>query len=98
MKIEVNDIIRELKCEYVSLSREYEDECARDYMSRSATYMDGKLAMLYKVIEILEDANDDAIVNELVDSCFEDEEDYDFEDDVDESNYDPYMGCDCFDN
>lgn len=24
------------------------------------------------------------------------EEDYDFPDDVDETNYDPYMGCDCF--
>ena len=27
----------------------------------------------------------------------EEDEPYDYFDDVDESNYDPYMGCDCFD-
>lgn len=28
--------------------------------------------------------------------CEEDDEDYDYDDYVDESNYDPYMGCDVY--
>lgn len=36
-------------------------------------------------------------MNELIDDENDKDEDYDdFEDDVDETNYDPYMGCDYF--
>ena len=33
---------------------------------------------------------------EITEDVDKDEFDFDFEDDVDESFYDPYMGCDCF--
>ena len=97
MKTELNPILATLKAQFNALEREYIDECAIDYMSRRATYLDGQLAMLHQVIGMLDDINQDEVVDELVDSMFEDydESDFDFEldDDVDETNYDPYCGC-----
>ena len=94
MKVELNDIIATLKTQFVALEREYVDECAIDFMSRRATYLDGQCAMLNSVIEQLEDAN--------FDECVEEEEipDEDWEelfeylcDEVDETSYNPYTGC-----
>ena len=94
MKTELNPILATLRTQFNALEREYIDECAIDFMSRRATYLDGQLAMLHQVIEMLNDINQDEVVDELVDSMF-DESDFDFEldDDVDETNYDPYCGC-----
>lgn len=96
MKIEITTTLTELRATYIILNREYEDECARDFMSRRATYLDGQLATLYKVIEMLEDDLDEAIAEEAEIPDY-DPDDFAFEDDVDETNYDPYMGCDNFD-
>jgi hypothetical protein len=112
IKIEMlTNTLRNLTDKYATINCEYVQECAIDYMSRRATYLDGQLAILHTLIEEVEgeldevrdedpdfdydpadfeDEDDDEFINDLVDSMFED--------DVDESNYDPYMGCDCFDN
>ncbi len=97
MKTELNPILATLRTQFNALESEYIEACAIDYMSRRTTYLDGQLAMLHQVIEMLDDINQDEVVDELVDSMFEDydESDFDFEldDDVDETNYDPYCGC-----
>ena len=96
MKVELNDIIANLKAQFVILEREYVDQCAVDYMSRKATYLDGQCAMLFKTIEELEDINSDACVEELANSMFEDEEDNlidSMAQDIEEMGYNPYSGC-----
>ena len=97
IKIEMlTNTLRNLTVKYATINGEYVQECAIDYMSRRATYLDGQLAILHTLIE--------EVVGELDEVRAEDPDfdydpaDFDFEDDVDESNYDPYMGCDCFDN
>ena len=95
MKAELNTIIATLKTQYTALEREYTDQCAIDFMSRRATYLDGQLATLHEVIEMLEDANQDEEEAATIDSMFDDDEgedDLDLDDDVDETNYDPYVG------
>lgn len=87
-------ILTNLKAKYDTLNSEYVDECARDYMSRRATYLDGQLAILHTLIEEVEDM---IYAEQEQGDLPYDEEDFDFEDDVDETNYDPYMGCDCYD-
>lgn len=96
MKIEINPIFEALRQQYLKLEREYTEECAIDFMSRRATYLDGQLAALYKALEMLEDAKSEAAQEEEEIPDY-DPDDFAFEDDVDESNYDPYMGCDSFD-
>lgn len=96
MKIEINPIFEALRQQYLKLEREYIDECAIDFMSRRATYLDGQLVALYKALEMLEDAKNEAAQEEAEIPDY-DPDDFAFEDDVDESNYDPYMGCDNFD-
>ena len=84
-------ILKWLTKKYEAINKEYVNACAVDFMDRMATYLDGQLAIL------------DTLINEVSD--YEDEvekfefnpDDFDFEDEVDETNYDPYMGCDCFD-
>ena len=92
-KVELNNIIANLNTKYDALDREYQNECQLNFMSRRATYLDGQLAILREVIEMLEDANEDQVVDEIVESMFEDE---DFEepidDDVSEIGYNPYTG------
>ena len=90
MKVE---ILKWLNEKYETINKEYVEACAVDFMSRRATYLDGQLAILNTLINEVYDHEDE--VEEEVEF---DHEDFDFEDDVDESNYDPYMGCDCFDN
>ena len=90
MKVE---ILKWLNEKYETINKEYVEACAVDFMSRRATYLDGQLAILNTLINEVYDHEDE--VEEEVEF---DPEDFDFEDDVDESNYDPYMGCDCFDN
>lgn len=93
MKAELNTIIATLKTQYEALDHEYVDQCAIDYMSRRATYLDGQLAALHEVIEMLEDANQDEAADAITDDvCEEGEDDFDLDDDVDETNYDPYIG------
>lgn len=93
MKTELNTIIATLKTQYAALEHEYTDQCAIDYMSRRATYLDGQLAALHEVIEMLEDANQEEAADAIVDDvCEEWEDDLDLNDDVDETNYDPYIG------
>lgn len=95
MKTELNTIIATLKTQYAALERDYTDQCAIDFMSRRATYLDGQLATLHEVIEMLEDANQDEGADSITDDvCEEWEDDFDLDDDVDETNYDPYCGCD----
>ena len=103
MKVELNDIIATLKTQFTVLEKEYVDECAIDFMSRRATYLDGQCAMLHSVIEQLEDKNFDEFAEEVVDSVFEKEEELTDEDweelmeemaqDIDEFGYNPYLGC-----
>ena len=90
MKVE---ILKWLNEKYETINKEYVEACAVDFMSRRATYLDGQLAILNTLINEVYDHEDEG--EEEVEF---DPEDFDFEDDVDESNYDPYMGCDCFDN
>lgn len=90
MKVE---ILKWLNEKYETINKEYVEACAVDFMSRRATYLDGQLAILNTLINEVYDHEDE--VEEEVEF---DPEDFDFEDDVDESNYNPYMGCDCFDN
>lgn len=90
MKVE---ILKWLNEKYETINKEYVEACAVDFMSRRATYLDGQLAILNTLINEVYDHEDE--VEEEVEF---DPADFDFEDDVDESNYDPYMGCDCFDN
>lgn len=90
MKVE---ILKWLNEKYETINKEYVEACAVDFMSRRATYLDGQLAILNTLINEVYDHEDE--VEEEVEF---DPEDFDFEDDVDETNYDPYMGCDCFDN
>lgn len=84
-KVELNGIIADLKARYNLIEREYQDECARDHMSRRATHLDGQLFILERVIEGLQDQNDDSVVDDLGDSMVE----YD----TDEIGYNPYTGC-----
>ena len=86
MKRELNAIIKKLKEKYNTLDNEYQVECQKDFMSRRATYLDGGLAVLNEVIELLEDENSDEVVDALVDSMFEDDVN-------DEIGYNPYTGC-----
>jgi hypothetical protein len=88
-------ILTNLKAKYETLNNEYLEECARDYMSRRATYLDGQLAILYTLIQEVEDM---LYAEEEQGDLPYDPSDFDFEDDVDETNYDPYAGCDCYDN
>ena len=88
-------ILTNLKAKYETLNNEYVEECARDYMSRRATYLDGQLAILHTLIEEVEDI---VYAGEEQGDLPYDSSDFDFEDDVDETNYDPYAGCDCYDN
>ena len=83
------DVLVALKVKYQALEVEYVNECAVDFMSRRATYLDGQLAALYQAIEMLEAA---------VESTDEAEADIDydeadFDDFDDEVGYDPYTGC-----
>lgn len=89
MKVE---ILKWLNEKYETINKEYVEACAVDFMSRRATYLDGQLAILNTLINEVYDHEDE--VEEEVEF---DPEDFDFEDDVDETNYDPYMGCDCYD-
>ena len=92
-KVELKNIIVDLERKYDALNNEYVDECAKNYMSRRATYLDGQLAMLHEIIEMLDDANEDEVVDEIVDSMFEEEEEEEpTEDDVSEIGYNPYTG------
>jgi hypothetical protein len=93
-KVELRNIIANLNTKYDELDREYQNECQLNYMSRRATYLDGQLAILREVIEMLDDANGDVVVDEIVESMFEEEdfEEEDFEDDVSEIGYNPYTG------
>lgn len=90
MKVE---ILKWLNEKYETINKEYVEACAVDFMSRRATYLDGQLAILNTLINEVYDHEDE--VEEEVEF---DPADFDFEDDVDDSNYNPYMGCDCFDN
>ena len=93
-KVELKNIIVDLEKKYDALDMEYQNECQLNFMSRRATYLDGQLAILREVIEMLDDANGDVVVDEIVESMFEEEEDFeeDFEDDVSEIGYNPYTG------
>jgi hypothetical protein len=93
-KVELKNIIVDLERKYDALDMEYQNECQLNYMSRRATYLDGQLAILREVIEMLDDANGDVVVDEIVESMFEEEdfEEEDFEDDVSEIGYNPYTG------
>jgi hypothetical protein len=91
-KVELNNIIANLNTKYDELDREYQNECQLNYMSRRATYLDGQLAIMRDIIEMLEDANGDEVVDEIVDSMFEEEEEEPIEDDVSEIGYNPYTG------
>jgi hypothetical protein len=88
-KVELRNIIVDLERKYDALNNEYVDECAKNFMSRRATYLDGQLAMLHEIIEMLDDANEDEVVDEIVESMFEEEP---IEDDVSEIGYNPYTG------
>ena len=92
-KVELNNIIVNLNTKYDELDREYQNECQLNYMSRRATYLDGQLAIMRDIIEMLEDENQDQVVDEIVDSMFE-EEDFEepIEDNVSEIGYNPYTG------
>jgi hypothetical protein len=95
MKVELNEIIKTLTNKYNEINDDYIDECARDFMSRRATYLDGQCAILHEIIDMLNDINEDAVVDELVESMFSEEEiaeDFAYEDDVDEVGYNPYIG------
>jgi hemerythrin-like domain-containing protein len=94
-KVELRNIIVDLERKYDALNNEYVDECAKNFMSRRATYLDGQLAIMRDIIEMLDDANEDEVVDEIVESMFEEEEeDFDepIEDDVSEIGYNPYTG------
>jgi hypothetical protein len=91
-KVELRNIIANLNTKYDELDREYQNECQLNYMSRRATYLDGQLAIMRDIIEMLEDANSDVVVDEIVDSMFEEEEEEPIEDDVSEIGYNPYTG------
>lgn len=90
MERELNAIIKKLKEKYNTLENEYLVECQKDFMSRRATYLDGGLAVLNEVIELLEDENSDEVVDALVDSMFEEEQEDTYE--YDEIGYNPYTG------
>ena len=93
MKVELHDIIKELNEKYNTLELEYARECQRDVMSRTATHLDGQLFMLKEVIDLIEEINEDACVDEIVESMFEDEDfEEPIEDDVSEIGYNPYTG------
>ena len=95
-KVELNNIIANLNTKYDELDREYQNECQLNYMSRRATYLDGQLAIMRDIIEMLEDENQDQVVEEIVESMFEEEEEEideePIEDDVSEIGYNPYTG------
>ena len=93
MKTELNPILATLNAQFKALETEYICECAIDFMSRRATYLDGQLAMLHQVIEMLDDINTDLETKEALEIFDESDFDFELDDDVDETNYDPYMGC-----
>ena len=92
IKIEIlMNTLRKLTDKYADITREYVEECAIDFMSRRATYLDGQLAILHTLIEEVEDELAEARGETAPDF---DEEDFDLEeDDVNEVGYDPYSGC-----
>ena len=90
MKVE---ILKWLNEKYETINKEYVEACAVDFMSRRATYLDGQLAILNTLINEVYGHEDEVEEEGELDPA-----DFDVEDDVDEPNYDPYMGCDCFDN
>ena len=95
IKIEMlTNTLRNLTDKYATINCEYVQECAKDYMSRRATYLDGQLAILHTLIEEVEDM---IYAEQEQGDLLYSEENFDFEDDVDETNYNPYMGCDCYD-
>lgn len=85
------DVLVALKVKYQALEVEYVNECAVDFMSRRATYLDGQLATLYETIQMLEVAVEST--NEAEAEIDYDEADFDFDDFDDEVGYDPYTGC-----
>ena len=89
------EILKWLNEKYETINKEYVEACAIDFMSRRATYLDGQLAILNTLINEVY-AHEDEVEEEAEVPDY-DPEDFDFEDDVDETNYDPYMGCDNFD-
>ena len=85
------DVLVALKVKYQALEMEYVNECAVDFMSRRATYLDGQLATLYETIQMLEAAVESTDETEA--EIDYDEADFDFDDFDDEVGYDPYTGC-----
>ena len=87
------DVLVALKVKYHALEVEYVGECAVDFMSRRATYLDGQLATLYETIQMLETAIESESDNEA-DIDYDEADFDDFDDDYnDEIGYDPYTGC-----
>ena len=82
-------IVRWLNDKYADINKEYVEECARDFMSRRATYLDGQLAILHRLMEEVYDYEEEK-EEEPIDLDFIDDA---LLDDVDETNYNPYMGC-----
>lgn len=89
---QLTELLAKLKDKYAQLEREYIDECAIDFMSRRATYLDGQLATLYEIGLMVEDALEEE-QNEIVNDYDPADFDFELDDDVDETNYDPYCGC-----
>ena len=88
------DVLVTLRVKYQALEVEYVGECAVDFMSRRATYLDGQLAALYETIQMLEAAVESESDNETeIDYDEADFDDFDDDDDYDEIGYDPYTGC-----
>ena len=86
------DVLVALKVKYQALEVEYVNECAVDFMSRRATYLDGQLATLHEVIQMLETAVESTDEAE-VDIDYDEADFDDFDDFDDEIGYDPYTGC-----
>ena len=87
------DVLVALRVKYQALEMEYVNECAVDFMSRRATYLDGQLAVLHETIQMLETAVESESDNDAEIDYDESDFDFDLDDDVDEIGYDPYTGC-----
>ena len=85
------EILKWLTEKYETINKEYIDEWAVDPMSSRTTYLVGQLTILDTLINEADDHEDE------VEEEIEFDPDVGFEDDIDETNYDPYMGCDSFD-
>lgn len=85
-------LIRWLNDKYADINKEYVEECAIDFMSRRATYLDGQLAILHRLMEEVYDYEEEKEEEEgePIDADFIRHALFD---DVDETNYNPYMGC-----